>query len=437
MSLKFAPRVTRCCAVLAALALTASVLSAVDLSTVKIVKTEKGYQLLRDGKPYYIKGAGGSHYLDVLAASGGNSIRTWSVDPAVLDQAQAKGLTVLMGLRVGLPRNGFDYSNRQMVEKQLDDARQTVIKLKDHPALLMWALGNEVELGVKPEHRPALWAALEEMAQMVKKTDSRHPVLIVLAGIGGGKLAELKQYCPSIDAVGINAYGSMLNVPEVVAKEGWTKPYVITEFGPRGHWEVAKTPWGLPIEDNSTEKAELYLKAYQHTVSGQPQCLGSYVFLWGQKQEKTHTWYGMFLPEGNRTASVDALSFAWTGKWPANRCPRIGPEAVKVMRETAQADDGARVFPPGVKLLCTVDATDPEGGPLTIRWDVRRDVSDAPQTGGDAEKPVPPIAGAVLWAKGNQASIKLPDVPSNYRIFVYAFDSAGNAATANVPVLVK
>ena len=38
----------------------------------------------------------------MLVASGGNSIRTWGVSPEVLDQAQAKGLTVLMGLRVHL-----------------------------------------------------------------------------------------------------------------------------------------------------------------------------------------------------------------------------------------------------------------------------------------------------------------------------------------------
>jgi hypothetical protein len=229
---------------IAALSLT---VCAAEPSTVKIVTKADGYQLLRDGKPYYIHGAGGSQRLDVLVASGGNSIRTWSVSPEVLDQADAKNLTVLMGLRVGRPRQGFDYGDRAWVAKQLEEARQTVLGMKDHPALLMWALGNEVELGVKPEDRPRLWTALEDMAKLVKQTDPNHPVIIVLAGIGGGKLAELNRYCPSIDAVGINAYGSMLTVPEVLAKERWTRPYVVTEFGPRGHWEVAKTPWGLPI----------------------------------------------------------------------------------------------------------------------------------------------------------------------------------------------
>ncbi len=430
-------RLRRCQALLGALALASSMLCAAEPSTVTIEKRGSGYQMLRNGKPYYINGAGGSQKLDVLAAAGGNSIRTWSADPAVLDQAHAKGLTVMMGLRIGLPRHGFDYSNAQAVSKQLESTRQTVLQLKDHPALLMWGIGNEVEHEVKPADRPRVWAALEELARMVKQVDGRHPVVIVLAGLGGGKLAELNKHCPSIDAIGINAYGAMLTVPETLAREGWTKPYIVTEFGPRGHWEVAKTPWGLPIEDNSTQKADFYLKAYQHTVAGQQQCLGSYVFLWGQKQEKTHTWYGMFLPEGNRTASVDALSYAWTGKWPTDRCPRIGPEAVKLVQGTAATDDGSRVYPPGAQLVATVDVTDPESKPLTIRWDVRRDVSDAPQTGGDREESTPPLAGAIVGEAGTRATIKLPEVPGNYRIFVYAFDPAGNAATANVPVRVK
>ena len=49
---------------------------------VKIVKNDSGYELLRDGKPYFIKGAGGWTRLKELAAAGGNSVRTWgAADP--------------------------------------------------------------------------------------------------------------------------------------------------------------------------------------------------------------------------------------------------------------------------------------------------------------------------------------------------------------------
>jgi hypothetical protein len=415
----------------------ATMVAEAEPAEVRIEKHGDGYRMLRDGKPYFIRGAGGSEKLDVLAASGGNSIRTWSADRAVLDRAQQHGLTVMMGLRVGLPRHGFNYRDPQAVARQLEETRKTVEKLKDHPALLLWGLGNEVELGVKPEDRALVWKALEDLARMVKRTDGRHPVVVVLAGLGGGKLAELNQYCPSMDALGVNAYGSMLTAPETLRKEGWQRPYVATEFGPRGHWEVEKTPWGLPIEDNSTQKAEFYLKAYQHTVSGQANCLGSYVFLWGQKQEKTHTWYGMFLPEGNRTASVDALSYAWTGQWPADRCPRIGAGAIRLEMEAGSAAEASGVFAPGAALRASFDVADPEGKPLTIRWDLRKDVSDNPSTGGDREDSTPPVGGVVSGATANEATLRLPKSPGNYRIFAYATDPAGNAATANVPIQVK
>jgi hypothetical protein len=74
----------------------------------EIVKTNNGFQLLRNGKPYYVKGAGGTEYLDVLNSIGGNSIRTWSTGDAktVLDDAYANGISVCLGLWVGHERHG-------------------------------------------------------------------------------------------------------------------------------------------------------------------------------------------------------------------------------------------------------------------------------------------------------------------------------------------
>ena len=45
-----------------------------DVSITEIIKTENGFQLLRNGSPYYVNGAGGTEYLDVLKSIGGNSL---------------------------------------------------------------------------------------------------------------------------------------------------------------------------------------------------------------------------------------------------------------------------------------------------------------------------------------------------------------------------
>ena len=400
---------------------------------VKIARHGDGWEFLRNGKPYFAKGAVGAVHLEELVSAGGNSIRA-GVDS--LDRAQALGLTVLANLPFGKQRLGFDYSNADAVERQRETIRQIVLQHKDHPALLAWAIGNELELVTTPEQRVALWKEVDHVAAMIHELDPRHPVITPVGDAYRHILHELNQYCPHLDAVGLNSYVDMLTLPEDVAREGWTRPYLVTEFGPRGHWQVALTPWHLPIEDTSTVKADLYRKAYEHAVAGQPQCLGSYVFHWAQHHEKTHTWYGMFLEDGSRTEAVDVMSFLWSGKWPANRAPRSGAGGIAVHTDDPETHDPA-AFPPQAILRCKVDATDPDGDALQISWDLRRDVSGNANTGGDREAPTPPIVGLVRSAAGDSAVFQLPLEEGPYRLFVYVRDGHGNAATANYPLLVK
>jgi hypothetical protein len=402
-------------------------------SSVRVERSNDSYVLLRDGKPFFIKGAGGAReHMENVVAAGGNSIREWSPDRQALQAARQHGLTVLVGLPLAAVRHGFDYTNAEEVRKQLDNVLTTVRDLKRNPAVLMWALGNELELGAPEEQRIAAWKAVEQAARAVKLEDPNHPVIAVLAGPGKDKLVELDRYCPSLDAVGINTYGGIMNLPEVIQAQGFKRAYIVTEFGPRGHWEVKKTAWGMPIEDTSTEKANLIVKGYEHSIAKQAQCLGSYVFLWGQKQEKTHTWYGLFLPDGTRLGGVDAISYLWTGKWPESRCPVIqGTIVAKPEQDTDQ--NAPDVFRIGSQIRCSVVASDSDGGPLTVKWDIRRDVANNPSSGGDAEAATPPIDGTIMRALDGAAVVQVPRSPGDYRIFVYVYSHSG-AATANLPI---
>lgn len=404
----------------------------------RIEKTESGFQLLRDGKPYFIKGAvvgpGGS--LEQLRAAGANSIRTHA---RMLDEAQRHGFSALVGLPLGNPRQGFDYLDRGKVEEQFNRAREIVRARKNHPALLMWNLGNEPEIHTTPEQRVPVWKEANRLAAMVKQEDPNHPVMVVIGGQYAEMLHELNEHCPALDLVGLNSYAQMLKLPEEIAREGWKRPYVVTEFGPRGHWQVAKTTWKVPLEDDANAKADFYLRAYQHSVSGQPACLGSYVFYWAHKQEKTHTWYGMFLPDGSRTPSIDAMTFLWTERWPTNRCPTLTGKKLTISTEAdTQSQEAPRVFP-GAKLRSQVEVTDPDGDPLQIIWELRPDVADHPGVGGDPEPTVEPVAAAIVSTTDEErtATIQVPSKPGKYRLFVYARDGRGNATTANTPVLAE
>jgi hypothetical protein len=399
---------------------------------VKIVRQGDGFSLLRNGQPYFVKGAVGEVHLEELVAAGGNSIRA---GVTALDRAQELGLSVLADLPFGKQRWGFDYQDPAAVNQQRAQLRAIVEKHRDHPALLAWALGNELEIDTTASQRAVLWKEIDEVARIIHGLDPHHPVITVVGSQYKEMLHEVNQFCPHLDAVGLNAYADMLTLPEDIQREGWTRPYWVTEFGPRGHWQVPRTAWKLPIEDSSTEKAEFYRQAYEHAVQGRPQCLGSYVFHWAQHHEKTHTWYGMFLEDGSRTEAVDIMTHLWSGRWPANRSPRLGPGPIHVTSENGEAH-GPAVLPPGAVLQCNLDASDPDGDLLQYSWDLRRDVSGDPRVGGDPEEPTPPIDGLVLVVTGNRAAFRLPEWEGAYRLFAYVRDGHGNAATANLPLRV-
>ena len=128
---------------------------------VTIVKNETGYSLLRDNKPYFIKGAGGTSYIERLAAYGGNSVRTWGSNKGneVLDKASKLGLTVTMGLDMTAERHGFNYDDTAAVRAQFERLRREVIKYRNHPALLMWGIGNELNLEYRNTN---VWKAVND-----------------------------------------------------------------------------------------------------------------------------------------------------------------------------------------------------------------------------------------------------------------------------------
>ena len=395
---------------------------------VELRQTEQGWQLLRGGEPYFIRGAGGDAPLQQLAAAGANSLRTWGADDigARLDAAHALGLSVTVGIWLGHERHGFDYSDEAQVSEQLERARRTVLRYKDHPAVLLWGIGNEME-GFESGDKPAIWKAVNEVAAMVKEIDPHHPTMTVTADIGGGRIVGVRKYCPDIDIHGVNTYGGALSLAERYRAGGATKPYVLTEFGPPGSWEVPKSDWGAPYELTSTEKAAFYRRAYKQAVSGAPDlALGSYAFSWGYKMEATATWFGMFLEDGARLGAVDVMTEIWSGTPPADLAPTVEPLVV----------EGEPRVDPGDVVQVRAAIDDPEGKAVRVRWALRRESGDY-ATGGDYRPMLPDIESVVLEGGRDGAWLRMPEQPGPYRLFLYAYDAAGNAATANVPLRAK
>lgn len=401
---------------------------------VELKQTDQGWELLRDGQPYVIKGAGGDWHqskdkgrahLELLVKSGGNSIRTWGVGEetkGVLDLAHELGLTVTVGIWLGHERHGFDYTDLDQVAEQKDKVRQAVLKFKDHPAVLAWGVGNEME-GYEAGDSAAIWSHVEAVAAMIKRLDPHHPTVTVIAEIGGRKLDAIHKLCPSIDIVGINTYAGAASIPERYAKSDITKPYIVAEFGPAGTWEVGANAFGAPEELTSTQKGPVYAKVYNALKADKGNCLGSYAFLWGSKVEATTTWFGMFLPDGSKLAAVDSMTEAWSGKLPSDLCPKI--KAIEV-----KGDYEAK---PGAEVTVTLDASDPEGKPLKVHWSLYAESSEY-FTGGDKMQTPPSFPDLITSASNTSCTLTLPDKKGIYRVYAIVKDPAGNAAVANVPL---
>ncbi|MBB1286766.1 hypothetical protein HRH25_20465 [Flavisolibacter sp. BT320] len=394
-------------------------------------KTGNSYQLYRDGKPYFIKGAGGSSYLSRVAAYGGNSIRTWGTRDGqkVLDSAQHYGLTVLMGLPVTPERHGFNYDDTTAVRRQFERVKVEVLKYKDHPALLAWGIGNELNLQYK---NPKVWDAVNDIAKMIQEVDPLHPPTTVLAGINKREVDYIKENCPAIAILSINTYGGLATLPRQVEAVGWAGPYMVTEWGPTGHWEGLQTAWNMPIEETSSEKAAVYKSRYQYSVErDREKCLGSYVFLWGQKQERTPTWYGLFTESGEESEVMDVMYYLWTGTWPANKAPHL----YSLQLDKKKATDNIYVAA-GSRYEALAVVTDPDGDKLSYRWELLHEPTKVGE-GGDHEDRPSVVKGAVQDAGNGKASVQAPATEGAYRLFVYATDGNGNVATANVPFFVQ
>ena len=395
------------------------------------LKSVKGQQVLyRDGAPFYIKGAAGINYMVKLKSYGGNSIRLWNTDNAgqYLDSAHKLGLAVTLGVFLQAERMGFDYNNTIEVQKQKDFIRSEVMKYKDHPALLMWGIGNEVELG---SSNPKVWHAINDISKMIHELDSNHLTTTMLAGVPLERMPEIIKYAEDLDILSVNAFKDLPNVPDKIAMSGWKKPYIISEFGSDGYWETQQTKWKTFYESTSTEKAKQYRQRYQQVIlANADKCLGSYVFFWGQKQERTHTYFSMFLEEGKETESIDVMQFMWTGKWPDDCAPQV--KSLIVNNKKIEKDIYLKR---GSSNTAIVNIVGQNNGSVKYYWELYYESTDLRNDGKGEEKP-DLIMDAIDNVSVHEINFKAPDKPGAYRLFVTLYKN-NKVATANMPFYVN
>lgn len=382
------------------------------------------YELLRYGKPYFIKGAGGISYFDQLKSCGGNSIRIWDDIDAqqILDDAQRLDLTVMFGLWVEREMEGFDYNNQDAVDKQFERIRKTVLKYRNHPALLLWSVGNEWSLHAD---NFKVFDEVNRIVRMIHELDPNHPVSTVISPDSERAVWLVRTRCPDVDILAVNSYGLTEKLGGFFEKGGWKKPYLISEYGAPAYWEVPVSAWGAPNEPSSQQKVTFIRQFYQKYISSRPpNCLGAYLFYWGNKQEETHTWFSIFDEQGLETPLVNLMQELWSGHPAGNNQAPV----IKTLKIDGQSITD-KSFAVSTSLhQAQIQANDPESEPLRYNWEIK----PRAKYGGDyVGVPVPAIQGLLLQTNTPTVRFRLPQKPGAYRLFVNVYDTHRHIASAN------
>ena len=240
-------------------------------SVVKVSGTQGNWQLTLNGQPYYIKGldygpdlkttqSTTNAYAADLVATGANTTRTWgtgSTTANLLAAVDKYNAHVVMGFWLN---QNVNYCTASNLNTTLNQIVNWVNTYKNDPGVLIWDIGNEVILqaqnyfsGTTLENDRVCYAQfVNQISQGIHATDPNHPTTSTDAWTGAWPYYA--QYSPDLDLLAVNSYGGICTVQSAWASGpsnngvSYSKPYIVTEFGPSGEWEVPNDSNGVPLE---------------------------------------------------------------------------------------------------------------------------------------------------------------------------------------------
>lgn len=421
--------------------------SALDTPSVVSVS---GRKLYVDGEEFVVKGVAGNSFDKNPAVVGANTIRLYNMTTNtlaelgyVLDDAWMNGLKVCVGIFMFPWNQNGDknfYSNNYSgsVEKVRTHVKNVVETYKNHPAVLMWCLGNECESAYDGSENLGndhhMWNVMSEFAAYVKEIDPNHLVTTCVANAANVK-KYVQEYCSNLDLLLVNSYGSAItNLSNHFST--WSKPYVVGEFGPAGTWQLHDNGHELPwitssgkkalIEQTSTQKAKDYVTAWNDVITAG--AAGGFAFQWGyQTHGEVLTWFGMHDRNGNLFGVADEMQKLWTGSYPSVKAPVI-EDRTKMKMNGKVADDGISVFP-SMSCTASVEAYSPSGSSLSYEWRIVEENTSAE----DGSLP-DGISGLITDPSKASVSFTAPSGSGAYRLYVFVYDrTAGKLASACIP----
>ncbi|WP_211128077.1 discoidin domain-containing protein [Streptomyces yatensis] len=399
-------------------------------SVVKVTGTQGGWRLTVDGQPYQIKGltwgpaiADADRYLPDLRSMGVNTLRTWGTDATskpLFDSAAAHGIKVIAGFWLqpgGGPGSGGCVNYRTDTaykDQMLAEFPKWVATYKDHPGVLMWNVGNESVLGLQncysgdelERQRDAYTTFVNDIAKKIHGVDPDHPVTSTDAWTGAWPYYQ--RNAPDLDLYAVNSYNAVCDIKSTWEQGGYTKPYIVTETGPAGEWEVPDDANGVPAEPTDQAKAAGYTKAWNCVTGHRGVALGATMFHYGTEDDFGGVWFNL-LPAGQKRLSYYAVKKAYGADTSHDNTP-------PVISSLAVDGDPAKVEA-GRELTLTVKATDPDGDALSYQV-------LASSMYLDQDKKLTPLPATELG--GGRLRVTAPDRPGVWKVYVKAADGKGN-----------
>ena len=390
-------------------------------STVRVTGSQGNWQLQVNGQPYLVKGMtygppqqAADGYMRDLKNMGVNTIRTWGVDdahtPTLLDRAAQQGIKVVVGHWLN---QGADYVNDTAYKNTVKaEIVARVNALKNRQGVLMWDVGHEVILTMQDHglaadvveaRRVAYAKFVNEVALAIQAADPNHPVTSTDAYTHAW--TYYRQHSPALNLLAVNSYGAIDTVKRDWIAGGYTKPYILTEGGPDGEWEVPNDVNGIPDEPTDLQKRQGYTDSWNAILGHPGVALGATEFHYGLENDFGGVWLNT-TTGGWRRLGYHAMRQAYTGQVAPNTPPEI--TSMTVGNQTA--------VPAGGTFTVSVNARDPQGD--LIRYQLM--ASDKHITGNRG------LTTLTFTENGSSFTVRAPEQLGVWKVYVYAFDGHGN-----------
>jgi cellulose synthase (UDP-forming) len=405
------------------------------------------FSMIVDGKPYYIRGVAYNTAHDwrdgnmpltrrqverdfaQLKAMGANTLRRYDhgiYDKNVLNIAEEYDLKVLYGFWFD-PKVDY-YRDTNRVKEYMEQVEAKVLEFKDHRSVLAWSLGNETWGLLKHRYaKPYLTEVRRSYVQMIEKLAQRihelDPTRAVFSCMEHeeyqlpGEIVAFRDGAPSVDVIGINSYykEQISHLNHVTWQFDSLRPYLVSEFGPRGYWDPSynRTKNGKLIEDAEKEKAEWYKDQWTNYVSAfRGYNIGGFAYCWHDRMEGSYTWFGLTDYKSRLKPGYYALKELWASERTAVTLP-----SYSITMPTG--------IVAGKEYVCTATCEEQVNNKFNYEWYL---LKDEYLDRVDAIEPM---------RDGQAIQLTVPEEPSNYRLYLYVSDDQGNVTTASAPLYVR